>query len=88
MGGVINIITKQPTNKTAGFVELNLGTFGTQRYTAGVPPYPYDIAKIDSAKFEVNYNAVAKAHDNTLNASQHWIILEKSKYYLNYCISI
>ena len=30
---------------------------------------PYDIAKVDSAKFKVNYNAVAKAHDNTLNAS-------------------
>lgn len=30
---------------------------------------PYDIAKVDSAKFKVSYNAVAKAHDNTLNAS-------------------
>ena len=69
MGGVINIITKQPTNKTAGFGELNFGTFSTRRYTAGVPPYPYDIAKVDSAKFKVNYNAVAKAHDNTSNAS-------------------
>jgi iron complex outermembrane recepter protein len=36
MGGVINIITKQPTNKTAGFGEVNFGSFGTQRYTAGV----------------------------------------------------
>ncbi len=36
MGGVINIITKQPSNKTAGFGELNFGSFGTQRYTAGV----------------------------------------------------
>ena len=139
MGGIINIITKQPTNKTAGFGELNFGTFGTQRYTARVrtplikdklyigtsvmfdarngfytnvlnnskfdvhnsftgnyfvkyvasPKFsatfnlkhcnrqnsgtftlaPYDIAKVDSAKFKVNYNAVAKAHDNTLNAS-------------------
>ncbi|MEY4541908.1 MAG: hypothetical protein RLZZ306_3665 [Bacteroidota bacterium] len=139
MGGVINIITKQPTNKTAGFGELNFGSFGTQRYTAGVrtplikdhlyvgasvmydardgfytnifnnskfdvhnsftgnyfvkyvasPKFsatfnlkhynrqnagtftlaPYDIAKVDSLKFKVNYNAVAKVHDNTLNAS-------------------
>jgi iron complex outermembrane receptor protein len=30
---------------------------------------PYDIAKVDSLKFKVNYNAVAKVHDNTLNAS-------------------
>ena len=139
MGGVINIITKQPTNKTAGFGELNFGSYGTQRYTAGVrtplikdhlyvgasvmydardgfytnvfnnskfdvhnsftgnyfvkyvasPKFsatfnlkhynrdnagtftlaPYDIAKVDSLKFKVNYNAVAKVHDNTLNAS-------------------
>ena len=139
MGGVINIITKQPTNKTAGFGELNFGSYGIQRYTAGVrtplikdhlyvgasvmydardgfytnvfdnskfdvhnsftgnyflkyvasPKFsatfnlkhysrknsgsftlaPYDIAKVDSSKFKVNYNAVAKVHDNTLNAS-------------------
>jgi len=36
MGGVINIITKQPTNKTAGFGELNFGSNGTQRLTAGL----------------------------------------------------
>ena len=30
---------------------------------------PYDIAKTDSAKFKVNWNTVAKAYDNTLNAS-------------------
>ena len=139
MGGVINIITKQPTNKTAGFAEVNVGSFGTQRYTTGVktplikdhlfvgasvmvdardgfytnvfnnskfdvhnsftgnyfvkyvasPKFsatfnvkhynrqnagtftlaPYDIAKVDSLKFKVNYNAFAKVHDNTLNAS-------------------
>ena len=36
MGGVINIITKQPTNATRGFVELNIGNYGEQRYTAGI----------------------------------------------------
>ena len=36
MGGVINIITKQPTNKTTGFTELNLGDYGQQRYSVGV----------------------------------------------------
>jgi iron complex outermembrane receptor protein len=36
MGGVINIITKQPTNKTTGFIELNLGDYGQQRYSAGI----------------------------------------------------
>jgi iron complex outermembrane receptor protein len=36
MGGVINIITKQPDNRTAGFGEINFGSHGQQRYTAGV----------------------------------------------------
>ncbi len=36
MGGVINIITKQPTNATNGFVELNAGNYGQQRYSAGI----------------------------------------------------
>jgi iron complex outermembrane receptor protein len=36
MGGVINIITKQPDNKTRGFIELNYGSYGQQRYSAGL----------------------------------------------------
>ncbi len=36
MGGVINIITKQPTNTTTSFVEINGGSFGQQRYSAGI----------------------------------------------------
>ena len=36
MGGVINIITKQPTNTTNGFAEISLGNYGQQRYSAGV----------------------------------------------------
>jgi iron complex outermembrane recepter protein len=35
MGGVINVITKKPVNKTEAFVELNAGNFGQQRFTAG-----------------------------------------------------
>ena len=36
MGGVINIITKQPGNTPAGFAELNVGNYGQQRYALGV----------------------------------------------------
>jgi iron complex outermembrane recepter protein len=36
MGGVINIVTKQPTNKTDASVELNGGNYGLQRYSAAV----------------------------------------------------
>ena len=35
MGGVVNIITKKPTNRTSGFAELSLGNLGLQRYNAG-----------------------------------------------------
>lgn len=36
MGGVINIITKQPTNVTSGFAEVATGNYGSQRYSAGI----------------------------------------------------
>ncbi|HVX49240.1 MAG TPA: TonB-dependent receptor [Chitinophagaceae bacterium] len=36
MGGVVNIITKQPGNKTDGFAEVSAGNYGEQRYTAGI----------------------------------------------------
>jgi iron complex outermembrane receptor protein len=35
MGGVINIITKQPTNNMSAFAEINFGNYNQQRYTAG-----------------------------------------------------
>lgn len=36
MGGVINIITKQSTNRTEGFIEANIGNQAQQRYIAGI----------------------------------------------------
>ncbi len=36
MGGVINIITKQPGNHITGFAEGNIGNYGQQRYAAGI----------------------------------------------------
>ncbi|HEX6223910.1 MAG TPA: TonB-dependent receptor plug domain-containing protein, partial [Chryseolinea sp.] len=36
MGGVINIITKEPTNTLHGFGEINIGSAGQQRYSLGV----------------------------------------------------
>lgn len=35
MGGVVNIITKKPTNKTEGFLEAGIGNLSMQRYAAG-----------------------------------------------------
>ncbi len=36
MGGVINIITKQPTNSTNGFAEISIGNYKQQRYSLGI----------------------------------------------------
>ncbi|MBS1733928.1 MAG: carboxypeptidase-like regulatory domain-containing protein [Bacteroidetes bacterium] len=36
MGGVINIITKQPGNSISGFAELNIGNYAQQRYSASI----------------------------------------------------
>ena len=36
MGGVVNIITKQPTNYTNGFAEVNIGNHNQQRYIASI----------------------------------------------------
>ena len=36
MGGVINIITKQPTNNPSGFLEISAGNYGEQRYTGAI----------------------------------------------------
>jgi iron complex outermembrane receptor protein len=35
MGGVINIITKQPTNQLRTFAEISIGNYGRQRYSVG-----------------------------------------------------
>ncbi len=35
MAGVVNIITKQPSNTMTGFGEINIGNYGQQRYAAG-----------------------------------------------------
>jgi iron complex outermembrane receptor protein len=36
MGGVINIITKQPSNSTNGFAELSFGNYNQERYSLGL----------------------------------------------------
>src|SRR5690606_25345324 len=36
MGGVINIITKKPTNETTGFAEVGFGSYGLSRYSLGL----------------------------------------------------
>ncbi|OOQ59592.1 TonB-dependent receptor [Mucilaginibacter pedocola] len=35
MGGVINVVTKQPSNQANGFAEVNFGSYGQKRISAG-----------------------------------------------------
>lgn len=35
MGGIINITTKKPVNKTSGYLDVQLGNYGQQRYAGG-----------------------------------------------------
>jgi len=34
-GGVLNVITKRPTNQTSGFATIDIGNYGQQRYSVG-----------------------------------------------------
>jgi iron complex outermembrane receptor protein len=36
LGGVVNIVTKQPTNTPSGYAEVSIGNYGQQRYTLAV----------------------------------------------------
>ena len=36
LGGVVNIVTKQPTNTPGGYAELSVGNYGQQRYALAV----------------------------------------------------
>ncbi len=36
LGGVINVITKQPNNKMDAFAEVSVGNYGKRRYMAGI----------------------------------------------------
>ncbi len=36
MGGVLNIITKAPTNYASGFATVDVGNYGQQRFSAGI----------------------------------------------------
>src|SRR5690606_11172946 len=36
MGGVVNIITRKPTNQTNGFIGVDFGNYGLSRYSLGV----------------------------------------------------
>lgn len=83
MGGVINIITRQPTNKTDVFAEISLGNYRLQRYSAGIKtPVIKDKLFFGAAGL---YDAISGFYTNEFNNSkydeQHSIV---GNYYLKY----
>lgn len=86
MGGVVNIITKQPTNKTDGFVELSQGNYGQQRYAAGIrtPIVKNKLFFGASGLYDGMNGFYTNAFDNSDFDKQHSI---GGNYYLKYLAS-
>lgn len=65
MGGVINIITRQPTNQGRGFAGIDLGSYGEQRYTLAIrTPLIKDRLFFGAAGM---YNKLNGYYENTLD---------------------
>ncbi len=86
MGGVINIITKQPTNITDGFVEATVGNYGEQRYAAAIrTPIVKDKLYFGAAGLYDGFNGFYfNQYTNSNFDKQHSI---GGNYYLKYIIN-
>lgn len=86
MGGVVNIITKQPTNTTDGFAEASVGNYGLQRYAAGIrTPLIKDKLFFGAAGLYEGLNGYyTNDYDNSKFDKQHSI---GTNFYLKYLAS-
>lgn len=86
MGGVINIITKAPTNETNGFAELNFGNYGQQRYNLAIrtPIVKNKLFFGASAMYNTFTGFYSNDYNNTHFDKQHSIT---GNYYLKYLAS-
>jgi len=86
MGGVINIITKQPGNTTDGFVEASIGNYGEQRYTAAIrTPIVKDKLYFGAALLYDGFNGFYTNQYNNGNFDKQHSI--GGNYYLKYIIN-
>jgi iron complex outermembrane recepter protein len=86
MGGIINITTKQPGNKTKLFAEINAGNYGTQRYTAGIKtPVIKNKLFIGAAGIYSGLSGYYKNDFNNLKFDRQYSA--GGNYYLKYLIS-
>ncbi len=86
MGGVINIITKEPTNKTNGFGEISLGDYNQQRINAGfkTPLLKNKLFFGMSALYDARDGYYKNDFNNQTYDKQHGF---SSNYYLNWFIN-
>lgn len=86
MGGVINVITKQPTNNTSGFANITFGNYGQQRYTAGIrtPLIKDKLFFGAAAMYEGTNGFYTNEFNNSDYDKQHSIL---GNYYLKYLVS-
>ncbi len=72
-GGVLNIITRRPTNQTGGFAEIDLGNYGQQRYSVGVNTPLITNKLFVSAGFQSNNRGAVYANPtlDTKNFDNH-----------------
>ena len=86
MGGVINIITKQPGNETSGFAEINVGNYGQQRYNLAIrtPVIKNKLFFGASAMYNSLNGFYTNDYNNTDFDKQHSIT---GNYYLKYLVS-
>ncbi|HEX5172345.1 MAG TPA: TonB-dependent receptor, partial [Cyclobacteriaceae bacterium] len=86
MGGVINIITKQPTNRKTGFAEASVGNYGQQRYGFGfrTPLVSNKLFLGVSGLYDRNNGFYTNAFDNSDFDKKHSYT---GNYYLTYLAS-
>jgi len=86
LGGVINVITKQPTNETSGFVGLDFGNYNAQRYSLGFrTPLIKDKLFLGVAAVYSGFDGFyTNLYNNTKFDKQHFFL---GNYYLKYLAS-
>lgn len=83
LGGVINVITKQPSNQTSGFAELEFGSYNEQRYSLGLrTPLIKDKLFLGVAGVYSSSNGFyTNEYNNSKFDKQHFLL---GSYYLKY----
>jgi iron complex outermembrane receptor protein len=83
MGGVINVITKQPDNNTHGFAQVDEGNYSQQRYAAGIRTPLVDNKLFFSAAAVYNKRD-GYYHNDFINTSFDRQSALSGNYYLKY----